>query len=42
MGRQRTLQQYMDMVGLDAVAKTAKRLDWCHKGETPPQLLQDA
>jgi hypothetical protein len=22
------------------VAKTNQRLDWCHKGETPPVLLQ--
>lgn len=40
MGNFRTLKQYMDMVGLDVVAKTNRRLDWCHKGQTPPELLK--
>ena len=40
MGTYRTLMQYMDMVGLDPVAKTNRRLDWCYKGETPPELLR--
>lgn len=40
MGHRRTLKQYMDMVGLDQVAKTNKRLEWCHKGQIPPKLLE--
>ena len=40
MGSERTFDQYMEMVGLDQVAKTNKKLDWCHKGEVPPVLLR--
>lgn len=40
MGTERTLAQYMEMVGLDQVAKTSKKLEWCHKGELPPVLLR--
>jgi hypothetical protein len=42
MGPVRTLQDYWDLVQMDPVAKTNQRLDWCHKGQTPPQLLTAA
>jgi len=41
MGRRRTLGEYYEMVGLDPVAKTSKRLEWCHAGRTPPSLLKE-
>lgn len=40
----RGARQCTDHVQMDGtkqqVAKTNKRLDWCHKGQTPPVLLR--
>ena len=42
MGKERTLKQYMDMVGVDVVGKKVTKMagDWCHKGKPPPGFEQ--
>lgn len=35
MGRRRSFQSYMHMVGLDVGKKTVERNDWCHHGKWP-------
>ena len=45
MGKLRQLSTYMDMIGLDPVSKgpqKADAIDWCKKGETPIQIIEDA
>lgn len=39
MGRERSFNQYMRMVGLDPVTKTETPNIWCRKGEWPEQAL---
>ena len=44
MGKLRPLSTYMEMVGLDPVSKgpqTKEGKEWCHKGETPIQMIED-
>jgi hypothetical protein len=35
MGRKRSLQTYLNMVGLDMDGKVQRPNLWCHKGEWP-------
>jgi hypothetical protein len=37
MGSERSVEQYMKMVGLDMKTKTATTNGWCHKGEWPEE-----
>ena len=37
MGRKRSFQKYMEMVGIDPVKKQVTPNKWCHLGMWPPQ-----
>lgn len=37
MGRERSLDEYLKMVGLDPVNKVSTRNVWCHNGMWPIQ-----
>lgn len=39
MGRKRSLEQYMKMVGLDMTGKKVRKNMWCHKGDWPEEAL---
>ena len=40
MGTKRSFDQYMKMVGLDAVTKTQTTNKWCHRAEWPEEAKQ--
>ena len=36
MGRQRPLQTYMEMIGMNATTKEITEMKWCTHGQPPP------
>lgn len=40
MGHERSLDEYLKMVGLDPIHKVSKRNDWCHIGVWPNQAVK--
>ena len=39
MGRQRSFNDYMEMVGLNPQTKVVTPNKWCHTGDYPPQFM---
>jgi ribulose bisphosphate carboxylase small subunit len=40
MGRQRSLDEYLRMVGIDPAHKEVRKNLWCHQGQWPEEALR--
>mmetsp|Transcript_882 Transcript_882/g.2509 ORF Transcript_882/g.2509 Transcript_882/m.2509 type:complete len:141 (-) Transcript_882:268-690(-) len=40
MGKQRPLERYLQMVGIDVVSKEITMTNWCEQGKVPPGFQQ--